>query len=174
MGKNLKSYSSRRDFAKTPEPPAAVYLKKRGRPKRPVFVVQKHSASHLHYDFRLEISGVLVSWAIPKGPPLIIGEKRLAIQTEDHPLEYAQFAGKIPEGEYGAGTVKIWDHGYYNNIKTKDGSIVPIGKCLQNGHIEVYLYGKKVEGPYTLIKTKFRNKDSSWLIIKMKIDQYEH
>src|SRR5688572_30245381 len=107
----LEAYKRKRDFSQTPEP-------KGSRGEKRVFVIQKHHASHLHYDFRIEIQGVLKSWAVPKGLSKKIGEKRLAVETEDHPLSYANFEGVIPEGEYGAGIVKIWDKGKFQNIKT--------------------------------------------------------
>lgn len=182
MEKNkLKAYRSKRTPEKTPEPgvekksqkskqtPSSDKQKKINAPKtKPsIFVIQKHDASHLHYDFRLEIGDVLVSWAVPKGIPQEIGEKRLAVPTEDHPIEYAKFEGTIPEGEYGAGTVEIWDHGTFENIKHKDGKIVPIKTCLKNGQIEIILNGKKATGPYALIKTTLGGKEQ-WLLLKMK------
>jgi bifunctional non-homologous end joining protein LigD len=124
--------------------------------KHKIFVVQKHDASHLHYDFRLEIEGVLKSWAIPKGVPDKKGEKRLAVLVEDHPLEYADFEGVIPEGNYGAGTVKIWDKGIYEIIS---GSF-------DEGKIEFHLNGKRFDGDYVLIKTKMNDEKKNWLLMK--------
>lgn len=143
------------------------YLK--AKPKGPLFVVQKHDARQLHYDFRLEIDGVLKSWAIPKGPSNNPRIKRLAVPTDDHPLGYADFEGVIPEGEYGAGTVMVWDLGTYKNIKRKDGKIVPMKQCYKNGQIEVFLDGEKLYGGYALIRT-IRSKDETpyWLFIKMR------
>lgn len=152
----LTAYKKKRDFKKTPEPKPKIKKSNSGS----IFVVQKHDASHLHYDFRLEIDGVLVSWSIPKGPSKDPAIKRLAIRTEDHPLDYATFAGTIPFG-YGAGTVEIWDHGTYENIKDE-----PIEKCLKNGQIEIALHGKKLKGNYVLIRTNFSEKES-WLFKKM-------
>ncbi len=161
---SLKTYRTRRHFKKTPEP-AGKKIKKTD----PIFVVQKHDASHLHYDFRIELNGVLKSWAVPKGPPRKIGEKRLAIETEDHPYEYAHFEGIIPAGEYGAGTVEIWDHGNFENIKEKSGKIVPLEDCYEHGSIEVYLQGNKLKGPYALVKTKLGgDTKKEWLFLKMK------
>jgi DNA ligase D-like protein (predicted 3'-phosphoesterase) len=161
---SLESYRSRRHFSKTPEPAGHTSSK-----TSPIFVVQKHNASHLHYDLRIEINGVLKSWAVPKGPPTKIGEKRLAIETEDHPYEYATFEGIIPEGEYGAGTVEIWDHGHYQNIKEKNGTIIPIDECYEHGTIEVFFDGNKLKGPYALVKTKLGgDQKKEWLLLKMK------
>lgn len=146
----LEDYQKLRDFAKTPEP--------RGSGKKgagSIFVVHEHDASRLHYDLRLEMKGVLKSWAVPKEPPGKEGIKRLAIQTEDHPLEYADFEGIIPEGMYGAGTVKIWDRGELSVEKEKEDEIL------------FELKGKKLAGRYALIKTRFRGKDS-WLFFKRK------
>jgi DNA ligase D-like protein (predicted 3'-phosphoesterase) len=123
--------------------------------------VQKHDASHLHYDFRLKIGNVLKSWAVPKGPPTKLNEKRLAIPTEDHPLAYATFSGTIQEGNYGAGTVKIWDHGTYYSLKQES-----LEESYDNGRMEIWLEGKKLTGPYALIKTHLG--DNNWLLFKIK------
>jgi len=123
----------------------------------PIFVVQKHEATHLHYDFRLEKDGVLKSWAVPKEPPIEENIKRLAIQVEDHELEYADFKGQIPEGEYGAGTVETWDKGYYVPLKFEPKEII------------VELKGKRLKGTYCLIKLKPNlSQDKSWLIFKKR------
>jgi bifunctional non-homologous end joining protein LigD len=161
----LKKYQKKRDFAQSPEPQGG----KRTRSKKPLFVIQKHAASHLHYDVRLEIDGVLVSWAVPKGPSNNPGVKRLAIQTEDHPMEYAHFEGVIPAGNYGAGTVMVWDKGTYKNLKKHNGKTVSMKQCLRNGQIEVFLRGKKVYGGYALIKTA-----RGWLLIKMRDEFVKH
>ncbi|RJO62301.1 3'-phosphoesterase [candidate division WS5 bacterium] len=152
----LEKYQEKRDFKKTPEPEA---LAKKGTRNR--FVIQEHHASHLHFDFRLEMtenkdSGqiVLKSWAVPKGLPEKINEKRLAVEVEDHPVDYINFEGVIPEGSYGAGTVKIWDSGKYDLIKRDDKLV------------EFILRGEKLKGRYTLIKTRGYGGRNSWLIIK--------
>jgi bifunctional non-homologous end joining protein LigD len=155
---SLKKYHEKRDFLKTKEPKGDSSTK-----GKDIFVVQKHDASHLHYDFRLEIQGVLKSWAVPKGIPKKQAEKHLAVQTEDHPVEYAEFEGEIPKGEYGAGSVEIWDKGRYKNLKDTD-----IKEQLDKGRIEVFLKGKKLDGKYALINTRFNNNPKNWLIIKMK------
>lgn len=161
----LKEYKKKRDFTKTPEP--APRKKKSAGTLQ--FVIQKHAASHLHYDFRLEIGGVLVSWAIPKGPSTDSADKRLAVMTEDHPLAYAHFEGVIPQGEYGGGTVMVWDIGTYENIKEVKGKTVSMDECLKNGRIEIVLHGKKLHGAYALVR--FKGEKKQWLCIKMK-DQY--
>lgn len=153
----LAEYKKKRDFRKTPEPKGEV--KKSG---SNVFVVQKHDASHLHYDLRLEVDGVLKSWAVPKGPSMNPEVKRLAIETEDHPVSYASFEGVIPEG-YGAGTVMIWDNGDYEN-----NSDLPMKKSFEKGHLSFSLKGSKLKGEFTLIKTK---RENQWLLIK-KDDEY--
>src|SRR3979411_3033077 len=141
----LEHYRNKRKFIETPEPA--------GRPRRSsskhIFVVQKHAASHLHYDFRLAIDGVLVSWAVPKGPSMNPADKRLAIRTEDHPLEYAEFEGVIPRGQYGAGTVMVWDKGTYD-----PNNNTPPGQQLAQGKIDVELHGTKLLGGFTLIRAE--------------------
>jgi DNA ligase D-like protein (predicted 3'-phosphoesterase) len=159
----LKTYKERRDFSKTSEPKGGRTRKM----KKTIFVVQQHAARSNHFDFRLEMGTVLKSWAIPKGLPVKVAEKHLAVETEDHPLEYASFEGKIPKGEYGAGKVKIWDKGSYRNIRK-----LSIKKSYECGQIEVALSGKKLKGPYALIQTKFNNNPKNWLLIKMKEDKY--
>lgn len=161
---NLQKYQSKRTFSSTPEPSGKQRKKKKT--KGPVFVVQKHKASQLHFDFRLEIDGVLTSWAVPKGISADPAQKHLAIPTEDHPLDYALFEGVIPEGNYGAGTVMVWDIGTYRNIKKKDGKLVPMDQCLNRGTVEVWLEGEKLHGGYALIKTKLQGSDK-WLLLKM-------
>jgi DNA ligase D-like protein (predicted 3'-phosphoesterase) len=155
---STKSYAERRDFSRTPEPRGGT--RKRG--KQPIFVIQKHAARALHYDFRLEVGGVLKSWAVPKGPSTDPRDKRLASPTEDHPLDYADFEGVIPEG-YGAGTVIVWDTGTYDNVTLKDGQVVPTAAALEHGHLVVRLHGKKLEGGYVLQRM---GKDGDCLLIK--------
>jgi len=160
---SLEAYRRKRDFGKTPEPSG----KKKSKDKAPIFVIQKHDARQLHYDFRIEVDGVLKSWAVPKGPSLNPAEKRLAVPTEDHPMEYADFEGVIPEGEYGAGTVMVWDNGTYENIKEKDGNKVAMDRCIEQGHIAIRLDGKKLKGGYGLVRTGKGDK-ARWLLIKMR------
>ncbi len=162
----LKEYRKKRSFKKTPEPRGVV---KRTKKKNPIFVIQKHDASHLHYDFRLEIDGVLVSWAVPKGPSTNPNEKHLAVMTEDHPMDYATFEGVIPEGNYGAGTVMVWDIGTFENAKEPYG--ISMEKALLDGKIEVNLEGKKLHGLYALVRTKLHDDKKNWLIFKMKEDK---
>ncbi len=147
----LEEYKKKRDFSKTPEPKAK---KKKSRKKGLVYSIQKHDASHLHYDLRLEREGVLKSWAIPKQPPKKKGVKRLAVQTEDHPVDYAFFEGKIPEDEYGAGKVEVWDKGTYQTLKEgKDDWIIDIK-------------GEKLKGEYVLVHTRMRGNPKNWLFFK--------
>ncbi len=135
--------------------------------ERPIFVIQKHDATTLHYDFRLEAGGVLKSWAVPKGPSADPKEKRLAIPTEDHPLDYADFEGVIPEGRYGAGTVMIWDRGTYRNLTRKDGRDIPVAGALKQGHVSFWLEGEKVRGGYALTRFRTGKKGEAWLLVKM-------
>ena len=137
-------------------------------PEHPIYVIQKHAASHLHYDFRLEIGGVLKSWAIPKGPSTDPRVKRLAMPTEDHAVEYATFEGVIPEGQYGAGTVMVWDIGTYRNLR---GDEADMEQAYDEGRIEVWLEGRKLKGGYTLIRMGRLGDKKGWLLIKMR-DEY--
>ena len=143
----LEEYKKMRNFKKTNEPEGEVKLGKNN-----IYVIQKHDASHLHYDLRLEMDGVLKSWAIPKNPPIAKGVKRLAIQTEDHPVDYADFEGVIPEGQYGAGKVEIWDKGTYELEERKDDEII------------IRINGKRLKGRYCLIK--FKGQEKNWLFFK--------
>ena len=173
----LDEYRSRRDFALTAEPAGAKPPS--GRERR-VFCVQKHDASRLHYDFRLELEGVLKSWAIPKGPSLDPHEKRLAVRVEDHPLEYASFEGTIPKGEYGGGTVMLWDTGWWE----PDDAWVPAGHrpprpgspgaaepaldpvaALDKGELKFVLHGSKLSGSWALVQMKNRGQEN-WLLLK--------
>ena len=163
----LKPYRRKRDFRRTAEP--------KGRPprcaaRRPIFVVQKHRARTLHYDFRLEVDGVLRSWAVPKSPSMNPAEKRLAVLVEDHPLDYAGFEGVIPEGEYGAGAVLVWDHGTYGNLKeeTGEGAPVSMADAIRAGEIAVRLEGEKLRGGFVLVRTHMGGNPKNWLLIKMK------
>jgi DNA ligase D-like protein (predicted 3'-phosphoesterase) len=165
----LARYREKRDFRKTSEPEGKTKSKKEK--QNNIFVIQKHDASNLHYDFRLEVDGVLKSWAVPKGPSTDPKEKRMAIPTEDHPLDYTDFEGVIPEGEYGAGTVMVWDIGPYKNIReTKDKENKSMKESLSEGKIEVWLEGKKITGGYALVRTG-KGKKERWLLIKMKDDE---
>lgn len=152
----LRAYRGKRDFGRTPEPSGGL----KQHSKKPIFVIQKHAASTLHYDFRLEIGRVLKSWAVPKGPSTDPGVKRLAVPTEDHPTEYAYFEGVIPAGQYGAGTVQVWDIGTYRNLKE-----IPLERAFEEGHITFWLEGKKLRGGYALMRT-----GRGWLLVKMNDD----
>ncbi len=161
----LAKYHAKRNFAITPEPKGASRKTKHARQLS--FVVQKHQASHLHYDVRLEWNGVLVSWAVPKGPSLDPSVKRLAMAVEDHPLEYGGFEGTIPEGQYGGGTVMVWDAGAW----TPDDP--DVDASFQRGEIKFTLHGSKLKGSWVLVRTRGFAKSSraSWLLIKHK-DRY--
>jgi len=159
----LKEYRAKRDLRKTPEPSGGD--RKRG--EKPIFVIQKHDARNLHYDFRLEVDGALASWAVPKGPSTDPGDKRLAIHVEDHPLDYASFEGVIPEGMYGAGAVLVWDQGTYRNLMEEKDDPLPMHESIEAGHVEVWLEGEKLKGGFALVKMKGRE-DNQWLLVKMK------
>jgi len=163
MNDQLKAYRNTREFSKTDEPPGDNQSHKGSRR----FVIQKHDASTLHYDFRLESDGVLISWAVPKGLSTDPRDKRLAIQTEAHPLDYIDFEGVIPEGEYGAGTVMVWDTGTYENLRAHQGrNSQSMENALVEGLIEVWLEGEKLKGGYAL-KRIADDKKPRWLVIKM-------
>jgi len=164
---NVSKYQSKRDFGSTTEPEDGETSPH----DEPIFVIQKHDATTLHYDFRLEIDGVLKSWAVPKGPSTDPSEKRLAIPTEDHPLAYASFEGVIPEGNYGAGTVIVWDKGTYKNVKEDEvGNAIPMQQAYENGEITIVLYGEKLQGAYALVRVP-RNGQEQWLLIKTDDDK---
>ena len=156
---SLEEYKEKRDFEKTGEPAGQL---KREPAAAPAFVVHKHKATRLHYDFRLEIAGVLKSWAVPKGPSLKHADKRLAVMVEDHPYDYKDFEGVIPEGEYGAGPVMIWDYGTF---EPESGDPA---EALERGELKVRLHGRKLKGGYVLIRTAMGGKKENWLLIKEK------
>jgi len=161
-----KSSHATRDVAQTSAPRHQPIPQKRVR-HRPMFVVQEHHASRLHYDFRLEVEGVLKSWAVPKGPPTDPAQKRLAVQVEDHPLAYATFTGTIPAGQYGAGTVTIWDQGTYDNLLADKAVPQTVPEGIAAGHLEFALHGKKLQGPFALIRMHGpRRGKEQWLLIK--------
>jgi bifunctional non-homologous end joining protein LigD len=151
VAEKLDEYKRKRDPKETPEP----FTSKRSRDKAPIFVVQRHDASRLHYDFRLERDGALASWAVPKGVPLEPGGRVLAVHVEDHPLDYATFAGEIPKGNYGAGTVEIWDHGTYDLVEEKP-----------DGGLTVRLHGERLDGTWTLVPAHLDGKEKNWLLIR--------
>lgn len=161
----LKEYRKKRNFKTSPEP-GPVSGRKTG--SLPVFVIHEHHASHLHYDLRLEAGGVLKSWAIPKGPPLSPDVKHLAVMVDDHPLDYASFKGAIPEGNYGAGVVKIWDNGTYSSPEANTIPEETVLEGIKNGKFHFVLHGRKLQGEYALIRLK-RGKGNNWLIIKKKL-----
>ena len=159
---SLREYVKKRKFEETPEPaPKDINPpKSQGR-----FFVQRHDATRLHYDFRLEISGTLKSWAVPKGPPMVPGVKALAMMVEDHPLEYGDFEGNIPEGNYGAGSVMLWDKGTFDLLDVGDGD-----SQIRRGDLKFRLHGKKLNGDFALVLMKGRGKGNEWLLIKKQDD----
>ncbi|MFA6106884.1 MAG: DNA polymerase ligase N-terminal domain-containing protein [Patescibacteria group bacterium] len=171
----LEKYLKKRDFSKTPEPKGGKVVVGKKAVEKPKeiakkseagknrFVIQKHDASHLHYDFRLEIGGALASWAVPKEPSLDPSVKRLAVKVEDHPVEYLNFKGVIPEGEYGAGTVEIWDKGTYANLLPAS-----METSLKKGHLAVNLKGRKLKGGFALTRFRREKGKGLWLLVKMR------
>lgn len=184
----LKTYRGKRDFSRTPEPgssprQAGAKHSAARKPRRAskaarqpsealrrrVFVVQLHDARRLHYDFRLEVEGTLKSWAVPKGPSMNPRNKHLAVMVEDHPLEYAAFEGVIPEDNYGAGAVIVWDGGVYENLRhDKKGHEVPMDEAIEQGHIVIRLHGRKLRGSFALQRTGMVRGKSNWILIKMR------
>jgi bifunctional non-homologous end joining protein LigD len=165
---SLTVYKKKRNFSKTSEP---IGVKMEAKSKLH-FVVQKHDATNLHYDFRLEMNGVLKSWAVPKGPSMNPDDRHLAIMVEDHPFEYKDFEGNIPEGNYGAGSVIVWDSGTYSSIENSTGKDEEkiLLQGLKKGHVTFILHGKKLKGEFALVKFK-GDKDNQWLLIK-KNDEF--
>src|SRR5262249_17564399 len=154
----LEDYARKRSFDRTPEPPPGPVAVAGNR-----FCVQRHHARRLHYDLRLEVSGTLKSWAVPKGPTLDPAEKRLAVMVEDHPLEYGDFEGTIPEGNYGAGSVMVWDRGSYELLGDKNAE-----EQLARGDFKFRLHGEKLNGDFALVRMKNRGKGNEWLLLKKK------
>ncbi len=154
--KRLRRYGQKRDFTKTAEP---SHKARSARTKQLIFVVQKHAATRLHWDFRLEWKGTLRSWAVPKGPSLDPGDKRLAVEVEDHPIAYAKFEGDIPKGQYGGGHVDIWDKGTWEPL-------IEPGKAFGKGHLEFLLHGKKLNGKWHLVRTRMQGRQTQWLLMK--------
>lgn len=167
VGKNerdpLSGYHRRRDFGRTGEPRGSGHRSEAG--EGPVFVVQHHVATADHYDLRLEVDGVLRSWAVPKGVSTDPRDKRLAMPTEDHPLGYADFEGTIPSGEYGGGTVQVWDRGHYVNTTRKHDRELSMAEGLEEGHVSVRLSGEKLFGGYALTRIR-SDGDEAWLLVK--------
>lgn len=161
---SLEKYQDKRDFEQTPEPSGEAS----DHQAHERFVIQKHDASRLHYDFRLEAGGVLKSWAIPKGPSTDPREKRLAVPTEDHPVDYVDFEGVIPDRQYGAGTVMVWDTGEYDSLTSDDDDEpIPVPEAIERGHVSFRLHGKKLQGGYALTRTG----EERWILVKMDDEQ---
>ena len=161
----LEKYKEKRNFAETPEPAGGPLTEGQFR-----FVVQRHDASRLHYDLRLELGGVLKSWAVPKGPSLDSKDKRLAMMTEDHPVDYLDFEGTIPAGNYGAGTMIVWDHGTFQPVN-KDHEAISEKEALagiDNGELKFSLKGEKLNGEFVLVQLKNAKEGNAWLLIKHK------
>lgn len=158
MDDKLAEYRRKRELRGTPEPAGATGSRRR----KPRFVIQQHDASSMHYDFRLEVDGVLKSWAVPKGPSTDPREKRLAVAVEDHPLDYGGFEGVIPEGHYGAGRVIVWDAGTYRNLGAD-----PLAQAFDAGHASIWLDGQKLRGGYALTRIARTGKSERWLLVKI-------
>jgi DNA ligase D-like protein (predicted 3'-phosphoesterase) len=168
-GGQLAEYRRRRSFERSSEPSGDARAAE-GEP--PVFVVQLHDASTMHFDFRLEAGGVLKSWAVPKGPSSDPHVKRLASRTEDHPLDYRSFEGVIAKGEYGGGTVMVWDEGTFRNLtKDRSGREIPLDQAVERGHASFWLEGNKLHGAYALTRMRTDDAHEAWLLVK-KADRH--
>jgi DNA ligase D-like protein (predicted 3'-phosphoesterase) len=165
-GDRLEAYRARRRSGRSPEPTG----RRRASRKPPIFVIQEHQASTHHFDFRIEVDGVLKSWAVPKGPSTDPRDKRLAVAVEDHPLDYADFEGVIPEDEYGGGAVIVWDRGTYDNLTEKDGRLQPVAEALEHGHLIIALHGQKLAGGYVLQRIG-GGAQPKWLLVKTRDDE---
>ena len=166
---SLAEYERKRDFSRTKEPAGGRKAKGKAKRKHPRFAFQKHSATSEHYDLRLEVDGVLASWAIPKGPSLDPRDKRLAMRTEDHPLEYLEWEGVIPEGEYGAGPMIVWDRGVFQNIsETRAGEAMDLATAIGKGDVKLFMLGEKIKGAYALVRTGPPSDREKWLMIKKR------
>ncbi len=157
----LRLYADKRDFARTPEPPPGTLVPAGDGP--PKFVIQKHAATRLHYDLRLQIDGALASWAVPQGPSLSPADKRLAVETEDHPMAYATFEGTIPADEYGGGEMIVWDRGIYETVPPGQASAMR-----KKGHLDILLLGEKCRGRFHLVRTRPSKGAQQWLLMKAK------
>jgi bifunctional non-homologous end joining protein LigD len=165
----LTEYRRKRDFTRTGEPEGG----RRRKSSKLAYVIQKHAASRLHYDLRLELDGVMKSWAVPKGPSLDPSIKRLAMHVEDHPIEYNEFEGTIPEGEYGGGTVMVWDHGTYTSADDEGDPEEALRERYRKGDFKFVLHGKRLKGSWVLVRTKGwgdRRGQGQWLLIKHRDD----
>jgi DNA ligase D-like protein (predicted 3'-phosphoesterase) len=169
MPRSLGEYERKRDFSKTKEPSARGKRRAKARRRHPRFSIQKHSATSEHYDLRLEVDGVLASWAVPKGPSLDPRDKRLAMRTEDHPLEYLEWEGVIAEGEYGAGPMIVWDRGVFQNIsETRSGQPMDLSEAIEEGDVKFFMLGEKIKGAYALVRTGPAGAREKWLLIKKR------
>jgi DNA ligase D-like protein (predicted 3'-phosphoesterase) len=169
MPRSLKEYERKRDFSKTKEPSGKGTKKGKARREHPRFSFQKHSATSEHYDLRLEVDGVLASWAIPKGPSLDPKDKRLAMRTEDHPMEYLEWEGVIAEGSYGAGPMIVWDRGVFQNIsETRRGEPMELDEAIEKGDVKIFMLGEKIKGAYALVRTGPAGDREKWLFIKKR------
>src|SRR5690242_17532668 len=178
VGKKLTEYRRKRDFRVTAEPRGGIEVPRLGRPL--AFVIQKHAASHLHYDLRLELGGVMKSWAVPKGPSLDPADRRLAVQVEDHPIEYNTFEGIIPHGEYGGGTVMLWDRGTYEPATIAEGEDPEraLRRDLHRGRLTIRVFGERLRGVFSLVRTTAGGDDGDakpqWLLMKRDDEDAEH